>query len=101
MSLRVVVEGDLYSIYWEHNQEWWKWNVDNLPGTSCTIEWCGGEPGWTPVATGYSILHPSDRFDKEKGRKISLARALKNWPREKRKLIWESYFNRKGAGDCQ
>jgi hypothetical protein len=41
-----------------------------------------------------------DNFCKETGRKLSLARAMKNanFPKEERKVIWEIYRNTKLGG---
>jgi hypothetical protein len=43
---------------------------------------------------GKSQCHPSDNFNKEFGRKNSLARAAENLDRDFRKQIWFAYFNR-------
>jgi len=44
--------------------------------------------------SGYSECGLKDNFDKEKGRKNSLADALKNIPREFREDAWAAYFDR-------
>lgn len=51
------------------------------------------------VFEGRSICHPSDRFNKETGRKRALADALKNsgFNYDQRKVVWEAYFNRANA----
>lgn len=48
------------------------------------------------VASGTSKCHENDRFVKEAGRKLSLARAIKalNIPKSERKIIWDTYLNR-------
>jgi hypothetical protein len=33
----------------------------------------------------------NDRFNKQKGRKVSLTRAIQSYPKEQRKLFWDSY----------
>lgn len=85
-----------FRISWEH--------VDSpiLRGSNCIIsEEVGGKRGPT-VAFGSSTCHPKDRFDKEVGRKVSLASALATWiPRENLKLrkhIWFAYFSRCNVG---
>jgi len=46
---------------------------------------------------GVAVCASSDHFCKETGRKLSLARALKNanLPKEERAVIWELYRNSK------
>ena len=43
------------------------------------------------VSSGVANVHPKDNFNKEKGRKISLARAIKTWDKEYRSQVWEEY----------
>ena len=43
------------------------------------------------VSSGTANVHPKDNFCKEKGRKISLARAIKTWDKEYRSQIWDEY----------
>ena len=48
------------------------------------------------AASASSRCHENDRFIKESGRKLSLARAIRslNIPKSERKIIWETYLNR-------
>jgi hypothetical protein len=46
---------------------------------------------------GYAWCHPQDQFCKKTGRKIALARALRDLPRWARKRIWEEYFKVQGG----
>ena len=52
------------------------------------------------IKEGYAICAIGDHFCKETGRKLSLARALKNasFPKEERRVIWEIYRNTKLGG---
>lgn len=43
---------------------------------------------------GLALCAPQDNFVKERGRKLSLARAIQDFPREVRVKIWETYLNR-------
>lgn len=81
----------------------WKYSeVENLETskisriTTCKIvdDSIQGSP--FTVATATSKCHENDRFVKESGRKLSLARAIKalNLPKSERKIIWETYLNR-------
>lgn len=54
--------------------------------------------GLTVVSTtGFAYAHPDDQFNKRTGRKISLARALENYSREFRTLVWQAYGKYTGA----
>ncbi len=44
------------------------------------------------VATGVAKLNPRDRFVYEAGRKLALARAIKDFPRDERQAFWDAYF---------
>lgn len=43
---------------------------------------------------GVAYCNPVDNFCKERGRKLSLARAIGHMPRSTRTKIWETYLNR-------
>lgn len=50
------------------------------------------------VAMGAADCHSGDPFDKEKGRKIALKRAIKNFSRTDRREFWRAYFDRLSVG---
>ena len=59
--------------------------------TTCVVEWiqCGAMRTFKHInAVGYTECSPKDNFNKKIGRKISLARALKDFPREFRTKIY-------------
>lgn len=58
---------------------------------------CEGCSVWGRLGTGYAICHENDRFEKERGRKLALARALKGKNKAFRTQVWEAYFARLGA----
>ena len=62
-------------------------------GTNCTIT----KAGFIPFSSGETFLSVKDKYDKEVGRKLSLARALKNtnFTKEQRKQVWNTYMARK------
>jgi len=62
--------------------------------TECEIVSVEGENTVEIIGYGKSQCHPSDNFNKEFGRKNSLARAVENLDRDFRKQIWIAYFNR-------
>ena len=47
------------------------------------------------TATAY--CNPSDQFNKAKGRKLALARAIESLPRAERGQIWAAYFAATGG----
>ena len=55
--------------------------------TTCIIFNEAGEE----VTSGTANVHPKDNFCKEKGRKISLARAIKTWDKAYREQVWNEY----------
>lgn len=61
--------------------------------TSCTVKI--GEKERPRVLSGEAFCSVKDTFCKEKGRKISLSRAIKNLPRWQRREVWWAYFDRK------
>lgn len=66
-----------------------KWLYRHVP----IVTYCDVYVGDAIIATGDARCNPSDHFCKESGRKLSLARALKqaNIPKEERKKVWEIY----------
>ncbi len=46
---------------------------------------------------GRAWCHEKDNFCKETGRKLALTRAIKDLPKEQRKLVWGAYLNRKAG----
>lgn len=48
------------------------------------------------ICKGISVCGKNDRFNRVKGRKVALARALQalGWDKETRTQFWEAYFNR-------
>lgn len=43
------------------------------------------------VSSGTANVHPKDNFCKEKGRQISLSRAISKWDKSYRTQVWEEY----------
>ncbi len=68
-------------------------------GTYCSIK--REDKNGTVIAQAHSIIHPLDMysFNKSKGRRISLAKALNNlFPgrsqKDQRELVWNAYHSR-------
>ena len=53
-------------------------------------------PGFQRYSTGGAFCDPRDKFNKEFGRKLSLARALEkgNFTKDARRQVWEHYRSR-------
>jgi hypothetical protein len=47
------------------------------------------------ISTGKAFCGEKDKYNKEKGRKVALSRAIKNLDRDTRTTIWNEYFCRK------
>lgn len=64
--------------------------------SAATISVKDSEGKWIDIAKGVAFCHSLDNFDKEKGRKISLARALTKagYPKSSRIQVWDAYFSR-------
>lgn len=64
--------------------------------TGCVIErFNPTTKTWDEISTGFANCDPRDIFEKEKGRKVALTRALKDHRDKKfRHVIWQTYLNR-------
>lgn len=62
--------------------------------TDCTISHIDSGDNVVIDAFGYSTCHPKDQYNKNTGRKVALAKALKNFTgdRKLRKRFWDAYF---------
>ena len=67
-------------------------------GTYCEISIDNGD---VKVAKGHTEINPSDNYCRNFGRKLSLARALKNggFNKDERTEFWKMYFNTRGKVD--
>ena len=62
------------------------------PCTTATVTFGDKDGGY--VFHGFAQLHPNDHYNKKVGRKLALARALKNagLTRDEKRQIWEGLF---------
>lgn len=97
--MKVAFQGRIYEVSWVHGpstigQGKQKRVLVHQSGyTNCTIQWVA-----TPdvKAEGFARQAPGDMYCKERGRKISLGRALlKLFPfsKEARTIFWHTYFD--------
>lgn len=100
-----VKHGDFtYSIRWNHQPESPRVLITELEDghnmvsevaghTQCTVwQMDDSEP---IVHEGYALCSVKDTYNKETGRKVSLARAIQDLPKEVRTEIWGAYLARK------
>jgi len=53
---------------------------------------CEIEESGILVGIGFAYCSKKDQFNKAKGRKVALRKALERFSKEDRTLIWEEYF---------
>lgn len=82
----ININGIIYKVYWKHLpfEE-----IDTLVKgvTHCTVKNLLTEVKMVASA----FCSPIDQFNKQKGRIISLTRAIRNFPKEDRKKFWNEY----------
>jgi len=86
--MKVQIKNNIYYIGFKHENNCDK--EDCRSYTHCSIKKEGVE---TPIGTGIAQLSLKDTYDKEKGRKITLGRALANagFTKEEKTVFWEQY----------
>jgi hypothetical protein len=86
-----------FKVYFRHYPEEWGYLSTDfviIPSTYyrgktvCYIDSLDGEA----LCNGYAYCSPNDTFDKVKGRKISLARALEGLDKATRAQVWAKYL---------
>jgi len=94
--LKTEIEGTEIRVGFYHEQDpgWFVSSDRPIKGfTRCTVK-IGTKEDPQGELIGESYCSTLDVFNKEKGRKIALSRAIEALPREKRRVIWEAYFGR-------
>jgi hypothetical protein len=87
----LIADGKHFAAHFRHTNENGRWSTFAtvhvgpcyLKARPCETE---------PSVTGVAHCAPQDGFNKSTGRKIALARALKDVPRDTRRQLWASYF---------
>lgn len=79
-----------YAIGFKHTSQ------DSVRATKCFIYQVDNNRLGAVVGTGVAYCHYKDQFNKEKGRKLALRRAVQEaFPRgPERVSVWDAYFNR-------
>lgn len=63
--------------------------------TQCFIK----SRGHNVIAYGFALCSVEDNFCKNTGRKVSLTKALSNFPKNDRAKVWKRYFDARGRVD--
>jgi len=87
--MKVLIDNKLYAIKWNHGL------VKKGMTTHCYLRDNDGKM----VSLGIAKCGKKDNFCKETGRKISLTRAIKEFPKEIRRDFWKCYLNRGRNGN--
>lgn len=84
----VTIDNQVIAVKFQHNQ------TGENKGTKCLIT-KGKESDGEFVAAGFALLHPKDNFCKEKGRRVALAKALRDtdFNKTQKASFWEAYRN--------
>ena len=72
--------GSEYHVRFQHVRSW-------KHATIANVSYPDGN-----LVSSTAYCNPSDQFNKAKGRKLALARAIESLPRAERKQIWAAYF---------
>lgn len=90
--MEVHIDDKIYVVKWQHSQYNSTHRVSNGT-TQCSID---DIKNTMPVhdATGICICALGDNYDKNKGRKISMQRALEelDLSRSHRQIFWDAYY---------
>lgn len=89
---KVQIDEDEYEVTFRHSP---RERGTYYPGTDCKIQNINSD-GW--VRWGATSLHPKDNYCRNTGRKMSLARAMREgkFTKDDRKLFWDKYFEVRG-----
>jgi len=95
----VKLEAGTYDIEWRH-EDCMNESGHATKMTTCKISYVRpgviGKERFEPVTSGRVVLHANDQFNKAKGRKASLAKALKAFlghDRKKKAIVWATYLS--------
>lgn len=102
--MRVTVNGHTYVVVWQHvaPQPPNKMSADPVfthASTTCFIKEVKPDDSLETLRIQTAHCNPKDNFDKNRGRKLSLFRALAaaQLPKEARTKFWEKYFEMRGG----
>lgn len=89
-------DGTKGRVVFQHDRGTFPESATGTAGTDCELEIISPS-GKVMRFLGSSTLHPGDKFDKEIGRKVSLARALacSGMSRDDRRHVWYAYHHRR------
>ena len=87
--MKLKIEDREYIIRWKHNVQ--SDDINPVTMTECHIKLNG-----IITSSGYSMLSKKDQYNRRIGRKVSLTRALRVFPKNTRRLFWEAYIQELG-----
>ena len=96
--MKVILNGLTFIVKWKHPTYTHQPDARTARGTECTVIAEGGT-GVGGVYLGQAICSAKIQFRKDKGRKVSLAHALKKMSlnKPKRKVFWDEYLKQGGV----
>ena len=88
-----IEENDLIEIKFKYNK--YPYTAGQQPTSiDCEVNYINSFTGENLTGKGLSCCHPKDQFQKEKGRKLALRRAIVLFPKNARTEVWNAYHNR-------
>jgi len=88
--VQIKLSGTSYFVNWSYNTN------NGKRQCICTIKKGTSNKESTPISTGNTTCSVKDQFSKNKGRKISMSRALAMFNRSEREQFWNEYNTKIG-----
>lgn len=84
------------NIFFKHDKDEWGFTVKEVAGREVTTPYkgvthCVVEKDGEVISEASAFCSSLDKFEKSKGRKLALARAIKGFEKETRTVIWDLY----------
>lgn len=97
----LTVGNEKLKVSWRHQTEYVVEDQQlKPPRTVCTIFVINSKGEQRDVFQGVAVLSEKDNYSRNKGRKISMARAIRSYPKKDRIIFWRNYLlMRKGNWD--
>jgi len=86
--MTVAIDGVMYRVKWDHRQAF-------RGETTCVIE-VSENDAHVLHAVGEAHLHPNDNYSRNRGRRVSLSRALAGFAKRERAAFWSAYREQLG-----
>lgn len=92
--MRFKIEDQEFGLYFSYGEGDIVWSGLQIavPKTSCYVKhFAEGDKEGVTIGEGDAYCGPLDQFVKKEGRKVALAKAIEDFPREVRRDIWSHY----------